>query len=86
VKGLEERLESMVSQQEVMSKEHARLRAEHEKLLEDAERWKAALVDVEGTAQSRATVMDRKQEERDLFVKVMICRKACRNKEFSECG
>jgi hypothetical protein len=77
----------MVNQQQVMSEKYAALRAEHEKLQGDAKRWKANLIDVKEILQSQTTVMDRGQEEhKDMFVKVMICRKGCRNKEFSVDG
>ena len=77
----------MVCQQQEMSKKHAKLRAEHEKLLEDAEHWKTGPIGLKGITQSRAIVMDKDQEEgKRLFVKVMICRKECCNKDFSEAG
>jgi hypothetical protein len=85
VKSLEERLEDMVSQQEVLYREHAKLRADHEKALEDAGLWKAKLTDVKEVMQSRATLTERdQQEEKELFVKILICRKECLNKEFPE--
>jgi len=85
VKSLEERLEDMASQHEILSKEYAQLRAEHEKVLEDGALWKADLTEVKENQPSQSIILNRDGDgEKPLFVKVMICKKQCRNREFPE--
>jgi hypothetical protein len=85
VKSLEERLENMASQHEFLFKEYAQLCAEHERVLEDAAQWKADLTEVKENQPSQSIILNRGGDgEKPLFVKVMICKKQCRNREFPE--